>query len=116
MDPVSNATRIAMMLRQRLEERSRAGAAARSGRNQAKGTGDVAGKGALRGADAVEALDDRKLKRVVIEQILVDQFGPGLVNDASFQQLVDQVTEAIEADAGGALTLSRALAEVRARP
>jgi hypothetical protein len=105
-----------MMLRQRLEERSRAGAAARSGRKQAKGTDDVAGKGPVRGAEVVEALDDRKLKRVVIEQILVDQFGPGLVNDASFQQLVDQVTEAIEADANGALTLARALAEVRARP
>jgi len=39
-----------------------------------------------------------------------------LINDASFQQLVDQVTEAIEADKNGALTLSQALAEVRARP
>jgi len=116
MDPVSNANRLAMLLRQRLDERSRAGAAARGGRKEAKGTGDVAGKGALRGADAVEALDDRKLKRVLIEHILVDQFGPSLVNDASFQQLVDQVTEAIEADSNGALTLSQALAEVRARP
>lgn len=116
MDPVSNANRLAMLLRQRLDERSRAGAATRAGRKEAKGTGDVAGRGALRGADAVEALDDRKLKRVMIEHILMDQFGPGLVNDASFQQLVDQVTEAIEADANGALTLSQALAEVRARP
>ena len=116
MDPVSNANRIAMMLRQRLEERSRAGAAARSGRKQAKGSDDVAGRSGVRGSEAIEALDDRKLKRVVIEQILVDQFGPALVNDASFQQLVDQVTEAIESDADGALTLSKALAEVRARP
>ena len=116
MDPVSNANRIAMLLRQRLDERSRAGGAARGGRKETKGTGDVAGRGAVRSADAVEALDDRKLKRVMIEHILVDQFGPGLVNDASFQQLVDQVTEAIQADANGALTLSQALAEVRARP
>jgi hypothetical protein len=116
MDPVSNANRLAMLLRQRLDERSRAGPAARAGRKEAKGTGDVAGRDAMRGADAVEALDDRKLKRVMIEHILVDQFGPALVNDASFQQLVDQVTEAIEADKNGALTLSQALAEVRARP
>lgn len=116
MDPVSNANRIAMMLRQRLEERSRAGAGARSGRKEASGSGDVAGKGALRNADAVEGLDDRKLKRVVIEHILVDQFGPALVNDAKFQQLVDQVTEAIDTDANAALLLSRAMTELRARP
>jgi hypothetical protein len=115
MDPVSNANRIAMLLRQRLQERARSGAAQRGGRKEATGAGAAARKGAVRGAGAIEALDDRRLKRALIENILADQFGAGLVNDAKFQQVVDQVTEAIEAEGDGALLLARAVAELRAQ-
>lgn len=113
MDPVSNANRIAMLLRQRLQERSRTASAARSGKKEAGGTGEAAGKSAVRGAAAIETLDDRKLRRVVVENILADQFGGGLVNDARFQQIVDQVAGAIEADDQGALVLAQVVADLR---
>jgi hypothetical protein len=116
MDPVSNANRIAMLLRQRLQERSRGAAAERGGRKAASGAGDTARKAGLHGAGAVGALDDRRLKRAVIENILADQFGIGLINDARFQQVVDQVTDTIEADGDGASLLAKAVVDLRANP
>lgn len=113
MDPVSNAGRIAMLLRQRLQERSRSAAAERGGRKETPGAGAAAGKGALRGAAALDSLDDRKLKRALIENILADQFGASLINDARFQQVVDQVTETLEADGDGANLLAGAIAGLR---
>jgi hypothetical protein len=114
MDPVSNANRIAMLLRQRLQERSKAAGAGRAGRPELGGRGETAKKGAVRRPDAVEALDDRRLRRALIEDILADQLGPALVNDAKFQQVVDQVTEAIEADTDGAAVFAKVVADLRA--
>lgn len=116
MDPVSNANRIVTMLRARLQERAKANAAGRAARSESKGSGETAKKGAVRSADAIEGLDDRRLKRALIEDILTDQFGTALVNDARFQQVVDQVTEAIEADAGGAAIFARVAEDLRAGP
>lgn len=116
MDPVSNANRIAMLLRQRLQERSKNPAAERGGRKNAPGTGDAGRKGAVHEAGALGALDDGRLKRALIENILADQFGAGLINDAKFQQVVDQVTEAIQADGDGARLLAKAVADLRANP
>lgn len=114
MDPVSNANRIAMLLRARLQERSKANAAARPARSGPEDAAQAARKGAVRGAEAIEGLDDRRLKRALIEDILKDQFGTALVNDARFQQVVDQVTDAIEADADGAAIFSRVVEDLRA--
>jgi hypothetical protein len=113
MDPVSNATRIAMLLRQRLQERARSGAAER-GRKATSGADGLRAKGPVRGADALEGLDDRRLKRALIENVLAEQFGPAMLNDAKFQQVVDRVAEAIEADAGGGVLLEKAIAGLRA--
>jgi hypothetical protein len=114
MDPVSNANRIAMMLRARLQERAKAGAGGRASKADTKGSGETVRKGAMRSAEAIEGLGDRRLKRALIEDILTDQFGTALVNDAQFQQVVDQVTDAIEADAEGAAIFSRVVDDLRA--
>lgn len=113
MDPVSNANRIAMMLRARLQERAKAGAAGRASRADSKASGEASRKGAVRSAEAIEGLDDRRLRRALIEDILTDQFGTALVNDARFQQVVDQVTDAIEADAEGGAIFSRVVEDLR---
>jgi hypothetical protein len=114
MDPVSNANRIAMLLRQRLQERSKAAGSGRAGRADARR--EAAKKGAVRGPDAIEGLDDRRLKRALIEDVLTDQFGAALVNDAKFQQVVDRVTETIEDDANGAATFAKVIADLRNGP
>lgn len=114
MDPISNANRIAMLLRARLQERAKANAAGRASRPELKGSGETAKKGAVRSSEAIEGLDDKRLKRALIQDILTDQFGTALVNDARFQQVVDQVTESIEADADGAAIFSRVVEDLRA--
>jgi hypothetical protein len=116
MDPVSNANRIAMLLRQRLQERARTASATGTGKKNVGGAGDASGRSAVRGAAAIEELDDRKLRRVIVENILADQFGGGVINEARFQQIVDQVAEAIEADDRGALVLAEVMSDLRAKP
>jgi hypothetical protein len=112
MDPVSNANRIAMLLRRRLEERSRASAAGRTGRKTVGSVADAPRRSGVQAA-AAEELDDQQLRRVVVENILADQFGDRFVNDAGFQQVVDQVTDAIRQDDKGALVLAQVLADLR---
>jgi hypothetical protein len=114
MDPVSNANRIAMMLRARLQERAKAQGAGRAGRSERHGANGTGAKGAVRSAEAIEGLDDRRLKRALVEDILTDQFGTTLVNDARFQQMIDQVTDAIEADPEGASIFLRVVKDLRA--
>jgi hypothetical protein len=116
MDPVSNANRIAMLLRARLEERARAGGSSRAKGADQKGAADVKGGGALAQVEAIEGLDDRKLKRALIESLLTDQLGDALVNDARFQQVVGQVVEAIEADEDGNALFARVVADLRSAP
>jgi hypothetical protein len=98
MDPISNADRLVRLLRQRLEERSKAGSSdaakpalsvqARSVDATKKIAGRLAREG---GANAI-------LRRALIEQLLADQFGVGILNEAKFQQLVDRVETAMEDD------------------
>lgn len=113
MDPVSNANRIAMLLRQRLQERAKGTGAQRATQRDAGPADGMAGKSAVRDAGAIGALDDRKLRRALIENILADQLGNGLINDAQFQQVVDQVTEAIAADGDGGALLAKVVADLR---
>jgi hypothetical protein len=113
MDPVSNANRIAMLLRQRLQERARP-APAGAGSRRETGNAAAPGRGGAVRAAALEELDDRKLKRALVESILADQLGGGLVNDAHFQQIVDRVTEAIEGDEGGTKVLAQVIGDLRA--
>ncbi len=60
-------------------------------------------------------LDDRQLKRMIIQQLLADQFRPTLVNDARFQQVVSRVTEAVDEEPASAALLNEVLADVRRR-
>ena len=103
-----------MLLRARLQERSKSESAARGGRRDLPGAADTRRRGAVRGASAIDALDDRRFKRALIENILADQLGPGLINDARFQQVVDQVAEAIDGDDDGAQLLAKVVADLRA--
>jgi hypothetical protein len=112
MDPISNANRIAMLLRQRLQDRSKSAAPERSG---AGGSGQTMRRGALRNVNVVDQLDDRKLKRALIENILADEFGTELINDARFQQVVSQVTDVLDGDTEGGPLLAEVIADLRAR-
>lgn len=99
MDPISNADRLVRLLRQKLEERKRlegAKSPAAVSAVQPRASGAAA---SIAGSLARAGVDAPALRRAIVEQLLADQLGAGMVNDAKFQQLVDEVTRIMEADA-----------------
>jgi hypothetical protein len=114
MDPISNVDRLVFLLRQRLSERSKLGPAARSGGKAAAGERPGTGLDPVHALAAVDGVDDRQLRRALIQNILADQLGPKLLNEAKFQQVVDRVTETIESDGGASQLLARLVGELRA--
>ena len=113
MDPVSSVDQLVLLLRQRLSERARTTAA---------GSGKAAGRGAERAASpldtvqalaATEGIDDRQLKRALVQTLLAERFGDGLINDARFQQIVDKVTDAIDDSPGASDLLARVVQDLR---
>jgi len=105
MEPVSNADRLVLLLRQKLEERAKT---SRAGKD--RGTPRVAER--VPAVAAVDGTQGRLFRRVVVQQILAEQFGKPLVNDANFQQIVSRISDAIEEDREASQLLSRAIAEL----
>lgn len=108
MDRVSNIDHVVILLRQKLMERAKT--ASRGSTISGSRSHEVLGAQAL---SALDALDDRLLRRAVIQDVLAEQFGRSLMNDAEFQQVVERVTSALEADRDAAGLFSRVTAELR---
>ncbi|WP_271166301.1 hypothetical protein ACETKC_07545 [Brevundimonas intermedia] len=104
---MSAVDRLVLMLRQRLQARSRVrgGARPRAGASTAKST--------LQALNLAE-IEDAALQRVVIQSALLDHFGPEMMNDARFQQMVNRVVETIVADPSGRRLMDQATRELRA--
>jgi hypothetical protein len=108
MDPVSNVDRLVLLLRQRLSERS---ATRRDGGASAKAAAKPAS--AVQALAAVEGLDERHLRRALIQNLLAESFDKALVNEAQFQQVVDRVTQTLEADVKTSSLLNRLVREMK---
>lgn len=111
MDPVSNVDRLVFLLRDRLGARMRA--APGSALRPATGERPPPSIDSLQALAALEGVDDRRLRRALIQNVLADQFGGDLLNDARFQQIVDRVTETLEQDTAGLRLLDRVVTELR---
>ena len=98
MDAISNADRFVILLRQKLAERAlakRPSSATRTDSKQPTGHDAIR---AVTGRMARAGVDDKKLRRSIVEQLLVDRFGTALVNEVRFQQIVDDVSELMALD------------------
>lgn len=84
------------MLRQRLAEKAAARAPSRAER--VEGSRVSPADAARQLAAASTGADRRKLKRMLIEQLLVRRFGAALSNDPSFQRIVEEVTGLLSED------------------
>jgi len=112
MDPICNVDRLGILLRQRLLERSKA-AGLKRGASTTRNETPLTGRAAVQALAAVEGIDDRQLKRALIQNILSDQLGGELINEAQFQQVVDRVTNALESEQETARLLNRVVGELR---
>jgi hypothetical protein len=113
MDPISNADRLVLILRQKLQERAKGARAGQTKKRDGAATTKTSG---LRELAAIEGIDERPLRRAFIQNLLADQLGPELINDAQFQQVVSRVTDAIEDDPASSKLLSRLIGELRVPP
>ncbi|HWE45780.1 MAG TPA: hypothetical protein VG407_07105 [Caulobacteraceae bacterium] len=114
MDPISNVDQIVLILRQRLQERARAAASKNKTPPGVSNARRPARLQSVRSLAAVEGVDDPQLRRTLVQNILSDQFGAELVNEAQFQQVVDQVTVALEENEQASVLLTRLVSELRA--
>ena len=112
MDPISNADKILLVLRQRLEDRAKV--AKRTGSQTARATRN-APLDTVQAVVAAGTATERQLRRLVVQGLLSDQFGGALLNEAKFQAVVDQVTDAISADEGASQLLGKVIAELTAQ-
>ena len=110
MDPVSNTSPFAILLRQRLAERGRLKAKGSVNRTTGKDPATPTGaSAAISSLVSQKGLDDHETLRALIEQLLGTGFGDQLMNEAKFQQIVGQVTRAMEADPELAREMARVL-------
>lgn len=113
MEPISNADRLAMLLRQKLRERAKASQSPKGGSGEKSNVATPQEPSGIKALAGVAGTDDRPLRRAVIQNILADQLGPSLLNDAQFQQVVTRVTDTIEDDPDAAQLLTRVIADLR---
>jgi len=111
MDPISNADRLVLLLRLKLEERAKSNAANRAASKPH--TEAPASPLDVRALATIDWSDERPMRRAIIQSLLADQLGPELVNDAQFQQIVTRVSDAIEDDTGASELLTKVVAELR---
>jgi hypothetical protein len=115
MEPISNVDRLVLLLRQRLQDRDRLRAGDTAAGHRTAKKSDANGLSAAQALAAAESIDERQLRRALIQDLLSDQFGERMLNEPRFQQVVDRVTTAIEADESGLALLRRISGELRAR-
>jgi hypothetical protein len=99
-----------MILRQRILDHSKTRIAKRKDTGAETKSSWVAN---LKALAATEAVSDHQLRRALVQTILADQLGHGLLNEMKFQQVVERVTEALEADTAGTALLNRCVTELR---
>jgi hypothetical protein len=111
VEPISNADKILLVLRQRLEDRAK---------SQRRTAGSPAGAAkrspfqAIRAVAAAGNVTERQLRRLVVQSLLADQFGETLLNESRFQAVVEQVTDALSADESASRLLTRVISELSA--
>lgn len=107
MEPISSTDRLARILRQKLLDRART---TRGGAAKAASGLEVAKAIAIDGSP-----DDRQVRRALVEGILVEQFGERVLNEAKFQQVVEDVAKTLEEDAQSADLVTQVLRSLRSQ-
>jgi hypothetical protein len=113
MDGISNADRFVILLRQKLAERAEAKKASAPSKVTSKQPSGHDAIRAVAGRTARSGAGDRQLRRTIVEQLLADRFGTALVNEARFQQIIDQVAELMVSDPELGDLFSEVMAQIK---
>ncbi|WP_426000357.1 hypothetical protein [Caulobacter sp. DWR1-3-2b1] len=108
MTRINSTEGLVALLRQRLLARAKTGGARPSA------AAARAEPSLVQALAEIEGLEERPLRRVLIQEVLADHFGRELVNDARFQQVVDRVTAALDEDPETSQVFARVIADLRA--
>jgi len=110
MTSISNVDRIMMILRQRLSDKNgvNSGSTANAVRSQG-----MSGRQTIASLAAAQGVDERQLRRTLVQSLLAEQLGSALLNDARFQEIVSQVCEALEQDQNSQALLGRVLSDLK---
>lgn len=109
MNPVSNVDRVALLVQQRLEERERLKRPRLRAREESSKAGQMVGIGNLA---VLGDVDQKVLHRAFVQALLAEKFGRDMINDAQFQQVIQRVSEVIEADPDATRLISRVLSGI----
>jgi len=112
MDPISNADGLILLLRQKLRERARLARGNRSERSP-NAVQELGTSSSIQRLVAVEGVDEHQLRRALVQNLLAEQLGPALLNDAQFQHVITRVTEVIEQDADASNLIAQVLSTLR---
>lgn len=110
MDPISNVDLLVLQLRRRLQEKTVGKPRAASGPRPGA---EPQGMKSVYALAAVRQVSDHQLKRALLQHLLCDFFGEELINDAKFQNVVDQVGQIIDRDPALAKLMARAVSDLR---
>lgn len=108
MTRITNVDHLVLLLRQRLNERAQ-----RTSAQKSAAPGRVDQRTGVQALSSIEEVDDRTLRRALIQDVLAEHFGRALLNEAEFQQIVDRVTSALEEDRDASKLFGTVTAEVR---
>jgi hypothetical protein len=102
-----------MLLRQRLMERAKLAAKKAASSLGAVAEPPATPLSALTSLAANQGLDEHANRRAFVEHLLGTEFGDQLLNQAKFQQLVEQVTRVMETDPELSRQMTQVLSSLR---
>ncbi|WP_109807735.1 hypothetical protein [Sphingosinithalassobacter portus] len=112
MTRIGGVDQILLMLRAQLQRAEKQRGSARSGR--AGSAQPVAARpiDRIRALAAMEDLDERHVRRLVVRAILTEEFGEAVANDAAFQKVIEQVVTMLGEDERGRAAMQRAIVQL----
>jgi Holliday junction resolvasome RuvABC DNA-binding subunit len=111
MTRITNSEQILLLLRAHLE---RTRNAERQSKSDSKAIKQARSKPIERMQALSEAgLSESQLERALISGLLTEEFGSDLTNEPKFQQIIDEVTDALRRDARAHELLTEALVHLR---
>ncbi len=109
MTRIDQNQQLIALVRQQLSQVSRARIARTAKVRNDKSSDSTHDVGKIRKLAAREGISEEEMQRALVQGILIEEFGEGVINDAKFQQIVDRITGLLQADDRAAVLLQQSV-------